>query len=531
MRAVNPTPRRPDCPEAADAPFWRRWLLIHLLLAGVLLAWIAGRLQPVGLPEAAGEGIRCLSYSPFYRPGTSPLDSASQVSPEQIAADLGALRRLTGCVRIYAVSQGLEAVPEAARMLGMEVLLGAWLGADEAANRRQLDAAVALANAYPGTVRALLVGNEVLLRGDLPPSRLGDWLREARRRVRVPVSYADVWEFWLQHRELLAAVDFATVHILPFWEDHPVGIEEAVAHVATVRTEVEAAFGQPVLVGETGWPAAGRQRQDAVPGRVNQARFVRELLVRANREGWDYNLIEAIDQPWKRTLEGTVGGHWGILDADLTPKFSLRAAVAERESWGRLPWLGGGGALLAALLAGFSAGARRWRLAAFAASGLWAGLVAALAIEHAELAWRDSREWWVLGTVGVLGPLWLALAALAIGSGRAAHGLHRLLIAARLLLLYCAALAALWLAVDPRYRDFPLWLYAGVAPALLLLRSRLAGGREEAICALAIVLAGATRWSTEMANPQAIAWFALCAVLALAGWTAREQQQGEQRAG
>ena len=40
------------------------------------------------------------------------------------------------------------------------------------------------------------------------------------------------------------------------------------------------------------------------------------------RENYRVNLIEAYDQPWKRQLEGTVGGHWGIYDAyRRQPKF------------------------------------------------------------------------------------------------------------------------------------------------------------------------------------------------------------------
>ena len=44
--------------------------------------------------------------------------------------------------------------------------------------------------------------------------------------------------------------------------------------------------------------------------RASSARFA----ARAAAAGIRYNLIEAIDQPWKRPPEGTVGGYWGILD-------------------------------------------------------------------------------------------------------------------------------------------------------------------------------------------------------------------------
>jgi glucan 1,3-beta-glucosidase len=49
---------------------------------------------------------------------------------------------------------------------------------------------------------------------------------------------------------------------------------------------------------------------------VNQARFIREFVSGAEAIGVPYNIIEAVDQAWKRDPEGTVGGYWGILDGD-----------------------------------------------------------------------------------------------------------------------------------------------------------------------------------------------------------------------
>ena len=56
-------------------------------------------------------------------------------------------------------------------------------------------------------------------------------------------------------------------------------------------------------------------REGALPSRTNQARIVSEILDLAKKEGFRVNLIEAYDQPWKRQLEGTVGGYWGLFDA------------------------------------------------------------------------------------------------------------------------------------------------------------------------------------------------------------------------
>ena len=344
------------------------------------------------------------------------------------------------------------------------------------------------------------------------------WLGRVRAGVRVPVTYADVWEFWLRHPELAASVDFVTIHILPFWEDQPVGVVQAVEHVADIRRQVADRFGKPILIGETGWPSEGRQREGAAPGRVAEARFVRELLLRANREGWDYNLIEAFDQPWKRRLEGTVGGHWGILDVTGNAKFPLDGPLSERAGWG-LPLLT---ALLGAVLLVLVALGRRRPPAqclAWGLVGLWGGLCGGMAIEHAQVAWRDAREALVLGGVLCLGPLWLLLAAAGV-PGRWREGL-------RMVILFCAATAALWLAVDPRYRDFPWWLYAGVAPALALIRPE-TDRRSSGLLAMVLVIAGVARAVPEPGNPEALGWLVLCLLLAAGGWPPREQQEGEQ---
>ncbi len=58
----------------------------------------------------------------------------------------------------------------------------------------------------------------------------------------MPVTYADVWEFWLRHPELADSVDYLTIHILPYWEDRPVSPERAVQHVATAYARVQQAF-------------------------------------------------------------------------------------------------------------------------------------------------------------------------------------------------------------------------------------------------------------------------------------------------
>ena len=147
----------------------------------------------------------------------------------------------------------------------------------------------------------------------------------------MPIS----WDYWLRYREIAADVDFVTIHMLPFWEDEPIRAENAAAHVIDIYKKVAAAFpGKNILIGEAGWPSKGRMREVSLPSRINQARFISELLDRAGREKIHVNVFEAYDEPWKRQWEGTVGAHWGLFDGDTRQiKHAVGSAVSNYPFW------------------------------------------------------------------------------------------------------------------------------------------------------------------------------------------------------
>jgi exo-beta-1,3-glucanase (GH17 family) len=326
----------------------RFWLAVLVQTAGVclVLGWWGARGMPISLVElsnAQATVLPCVSYSPFHHGDINPFNYQASVTPEQIEADLTLLKTRTNCIRTYGLSQGLDGVPAVAARLGMRVNLGIWLSRDTAQNQAQLKRGLELAHQYKGTIIRLVVGNEVLLRREMAASELGKILDYVKQRSPVPVTYADVWEFWLRHAQLARQVDIVTVHILPYWEDDPVAVGDAVAHVLGIAEKMKNSFaGKPVWVGETGWPAAGRQRAGAVPGRVEQARFVRELMQRttgASGTALDYNFIEAFDQPWKRSFEGAMGGYWGLFDPTGQAHAPMVGSVTEDAWWWR-GWLG-----------------------------------------------------------------------------------------------------------------------------------------------------------------------------------------------
>src|SRR5471030_3425131 len=248
-------------------------------------------------------------------------------------ADLKLLATSFQCIRTYSMT-GLEQIPALARKYGLKVMLGAWVNSNPVDTAKEVDALIASANANPDVVTSVIVGNEALLRKEVTGSQLAKLINKVKSQIKQPVTYADVWEFWLKHPEVAPAVDFLTIHLLPYWEDDPSNIDAALQHVADVRQVFGNKFApKDVMIGETGWPSEGRQRETAVPSRVNEAKFIRGFVAMAEQQGWHYNLIEAFDQPWKRASEGAVGGYWGLFDADRQDKGILEGPVSNLAYW------------------------------------------------------------------------------------------------------------------------------------------------------------------------------------------------------
>src|SRR5664280_1711971 len=196
-------------------------LALSAAVIGGTWAWLGA---PVPMPQSpllASEKLYCLSYAPF-RGGQTPLDLATHIPAAQIEDDLSRLAKITDCVRTYSVDFGLDQIAGIAARHGLKVMQGLWLSSHADRNREQIETAVALANRYPSTIRALVVGNEVLLRGEMSAEDLAATLRAVEARVTVPVTYADVWEFWLQNRDGPRRARFIPLSFLPLWGGLPV---------------------------------------------------------------------------------------------------------------------------------------------------------------------------------------------------------------------------------------------------------------------------------------------------------------------
>ncbi|MDP2904080.1 MAG: exo-beta-1,3-glucanase [Methylovulum sp.] len=445
------------------------------------------------LPQDAGEDVpqgklNSLSFAPF-REGQGPMDAIFP-TPEHIDSDLRLMGEKTHSIRTYASAEGtMPVIPALARKYGLTMIQGAWLGGVKKGNKLEVDELIRSANANPDVVKRVIVGNEVLLRGDLEPEELIKYIREVKQAVKQPVSYADVWSMYMKYPELIKEVDFITIHILPYWEDEPIAVDDAPAHIERIYKHVQQeadsiAPHKPILIGESGWPSAGKQRGWAVPGVVNEAKFIRGLIKVANANGFDYNIVEAINQSWKSELEGVVGANWGLFSVDRKEVFPLTGKVYENPGWYK-------GMLLACAIFLVLAAVCRKPLLAMQALQMTGFLVclqilAVLWVNQAEFLWYTSYSNWqrlsatiTIGLNAVFGVL-LMQRAIELLTGQDASlkrgvWLHTLYI----LFTGFAVFKTACLAINGRYISFPIAAtYIPVVGAFALMLVRYVIGRQ-----------------------------------------------------
>ena len=269
-----------------------------------------------------------VSYAPFE--GTAHPDVDNIPSAEKIRADLKTLAPLTRAIRLYSSTGGVELVPPVANEVGLKVTVGAWIDKNTDRNEREMQSAIELAKRN-GNVNGIVVGNETIYRGEQKIEDLIKLIQRVKGSVNVPVTTGEIWNIWLEHPELASSVDFIAAHILPYWEGF--SDKQAVDQALIIYQKLRDAFpGKRIVIAEFGWPSAGYNLKNADPGPFEQAVTLRNFVSRAEAIGMEYNIVEAIDQPWKY-FEGGVGPYWGILNAAREPKFAWSGPVVDEAYW------------------------------------------------------------------------------------------------------------------------------------------------------------------------------------------------------
>ena len=458
-------------------------LTLASLVAVVLFWYILGTGFVLKDNSNTFSKLQCVSYAPFGK-DDSPfmMDKGLVISEDLVRKDLQLLSKYTDCIRTYS-TVGLEMIPKIARENNLRMLMGAWINGDEKPTRLEIDTLIKLAKENKDIVRAVIVGNEALLRGDLSDVKLYEYIKEVKAALPdTQVTYADVWEYWLKYPKIKEVTDFVTIHILPYWEDDPMEITSAIKHLADVRHEVEGILKTSnILIGETGWPSEGRMREDALPSKTNQAIFVREFVKLAEGKGWNYNIIEAFDQPWKRVSEGAVGGFWGLFDKDRLDKNVFTGDVSDFPNYKYL----GFGSLLLIFVFSFllkNSNISTKRLILFSFINTLFAVLYMLQMEQFNITVRSSGEavWATLVLLTHLAIYYFVLLNIVKESKPKIVGIREILTnkifnvdTLPMILFYSSfifvLISTIILAFEGRYRNFEIYIFAISAISFVLL--------------------------------------------------------------
>ena len=303
----------------------RPWLAEHgLLLPGAEPSPLAGMASDEIrslYAEQFGRGLYGLCFSAY----TQGQRAGDLLSEAQVRRRIELIAPHTRWVRSFACTEGHELIPQLAHEKGLKTMVGAWIGPDRVRNEREIAALIALAR--QGLVGVAVVGNEVLLRGDLTEAELLGYVERVKAALPegVPVGCVDAYFQFLERPALTAACDVLLPNCYPFWEG--ASIDTAAQYLRRMHGLVKAAGGdKPVIITETGWPGQGQAVEGAVPSADNAMRYFIDVQQWGRREGVKLFYFASVDEPWKLGSEGEVGTRWGLWDKDERPKYTAPVA-------------------------------------------------------------------------------------------------------------------------------------------------------------------------------------------------------------
>lgn len=228
-----------------------------------------------------------------------PMDIASRAL-QLVSEDADAIRTYSfEPYHAEALRHGLKVVPEC------------WIGNDEVINRECMDELIAGARRFrPDRV---IVGHEVLMRGDLSPHQLVDCINYVRARVPrgTKITTGEEANYLLRSPSVMDACDEIGIQYYPF--THGVHIDRAVGDFVRMYDHVlYQSRGKKVIVLETGWPYENGFKGDAHATLENAKRYFQELMAWARRHGVEIYWFEAFNELFKIHLEAPYAGSWGL---------------------------------------------------------------------------------------------------------------------------------------------------------------------------------------------------------------------------
>ncbi|KAJ2081421.1 glycoside hydrolase 3 protein [Coemansia sp. RSA 988] len=272
---------------------------------------------------SAAYEFNALSYN------AKQLDNGDCPTVNTVRDDLKVLSKYTNEVRIYSVNDCNQGEPVLRAMEGTDwkVQLGLWVSKDDESYNKDKKELLRLAGVFDFKkhVSSVIVGNEAIYREEQTSAQIADKVREVKAALKkidlgdIPVTSSETWPSY--DKTLVDAVDYVNMHAFPFWEGTNINDaqDKIFEHIYNLK---KIAGNKAVVVGETGWPDAGGNFEDAKPSLENEQRYMREFICRANMEKIKYVWFSAFDEAWKPVSNASdVETHWGIMKGDKSPKF------------------------------------------------------------------------------------------------------------------------------------------------------------------------------------------------------------------
>ncbi len=260
--------------------------------------------------KAIHNGMHGLCFSP-YLDGQEPGD---QISEAQIRQRMEIIKSHTSWVRSFSCTDGNQLIPQIAHEYGLKTLVGAWLGKDDAINKKEIENAIKIAK--EGHVDVLAVGNEVMYRGDLSEDELLSYIHQVKKELpNIPVGYVDAYYEFENRPQITNACDVILANCYPFWEG--CSLEHSFLYMKDMyHRALKIANGKKVIISETGWPNVGETFYGAKPGTENAMRYFINAQIWSAKDNIDMFYFSSFDEAWKTSDEGDVGAYWGLWDKE-----------------------------------------------------------------------------------------------------------------------------------------------------------------------------------------------------------------------
>lgn len=261
-----------------------------------------------------------VGYSPYIKVGQSP-NIGSQISETQLKETIKTIAPYTKWIRTYGCTGSLVNVGLLAHKSGLKIAVGAWLSKDLKANDKEIASLIKIAKA--GQADTLIVGSEVLYRGDLTEAQLIAYIAKVKKAVpKMTVTTADTAGIFLQHLPIINLVDVVYANIYPYWEG--IEIKEAMKSFNTQYGLLKkAAKNKQVIVSETGWPSSGKTVGKAVPSVANEAFYFQNFVSWAKVNKAAYFYFEAFDEAWKGSTQNPQEAYWGLWNKSMKMKTGI----------------------------------------------------------------------------------------------------------------------------------------------------------------------------------------------------------------